>query len=154
MTSWLETYKPVASSRVQLWLAGAMWSAVGVGLASVGGYWLLRYADDRILLLLVLALCVGFGKSLLVLDRAVHRFVNRIQIRGDGKCAGGFLSLRGWALVGGMILLGRLLRGSGISRPLLGLVYAGVGTSLLISSRLFWRAWLNHQKLEGGRGGS
>jgi hypothetical protein len=148
MSSWLETYKPVASSRFQLLLAGAMWTALGVALASVGGYWLLTSASDRILLTMLLAGCVGLGKSLLILDRAVHRFAKRIQLRGEDRCVGGFLSVKAWALVAGMMLLGRFLRSSEIPRQILGLLYAGVGTGLLLSSRIFWQAWLRERERE------
>ena len=150
MSSWLEAYKPIASSRFQLLVAAVMWSAVGVGLASAGGYWLLTSAGNRILLMMVFAMCIGMGKSLLILDRAVHRFANRIQRRGEGKCVGGFLSFKSWVMVGGMMLFGRFLRSVGIPLPLLGLLYAGVGIGLLVSSRIFWQTWLDHKKVESG----
>ena len=147
MSSWLETYKPVASSRFQLWLAGAMWTAVGAALASVGGYWLLTTSSpDKIFIMMVLAVCVGLGKALLILDRAVHRLANRIQLRGEDKCVGGFLSVKTWVLVAGMMLLGRFLRSSEIPRQFLGVVYAGVGVGLLLSSRIFWQAWLRERQ--------
>ncbi len=146
MSSWLETYKPTASSRLQLWLAGAMWTAVGMALTLVGGHCLLATDGYKILILTAVAVCLGIGKSFLVLERAAHSFVSRIQLRGEGKCVGGFLSVKGWAMVGGMVLLGRLLRSVDIPRPILGLVYAGVGLGMVISSRTFWRAWLRSRQ--------
>ena len=144
MTSWLETYKPSASSRVQLWLAAAMWSFVGTGLFSVGGYWLLTPAEVKGWIIMLVAVVLGTGKSLLVLDRTANRNVDRIKLRGEGRCVGGFLSPQIWVLVLGMMLLGRLLRTIGLPRPLLGLIYAAVGTGLLFSSRIIWRAWKHH----------
>ena len=144
MTSWLETYKPSASSRVQLWLAAAMWSFVGMGLFSVGGYWLLTPAEVKGWIIMLVAVVLGTGKSSLVLDRSADGIVDRIKLRGEGRCVGGFLSPRIWILVLGMMLLGRLLRTIGLPRPLLGLIYAAVGTGLLFSSRIIWRAWKNH----------
>ena len=144
MTSWLETYKPSASSRVQLWLAAAMWSCVGTGLFSAGAYWLLTQAEVKGWIIMLVAVVLGTGKSLLVLDRTADRNVDRIKLRGEGRCVGGFLSPRIWILVLGMMLLGRLLRTIGLPRPLLGLIYAAVGTGLLFSSRIIWRAWKNH----------
>ena len=152
MSSWLETYKPVASSRFQLWLIAAMWTSVGVGLTLAGGHWLLAADGYKILILTTVSACLGIGKSRLILERAAHRFVSRIKIRGEGKCVGGFLSIKGWAMVGGMILLGRFLRSFNISRPLLGVVYAGVGAGLLISCRIFWQAWLEHRHVSLGGG--
>jgi hypothetical protein len=141
---WLETCKPVASSRTQLWLAGVMWSFVGVGLLCVGAYWLFTRAEAFGFVILLAAAGLGFGKSLLVLDRTADRIINRIKARGEDRCVGGFLSPRVWILVIAMILLGRILRTIGLPRPLLGLIYGAVGVGLLFSSRHIWSAWKNH----------
>ena len=143
MSSWLETYKPVASSRLQLLLAGCTWSTVGMGLICVGTYWLVSTSGYNIGLL-VISLCLGFGKSLLVLDRVAKRIVKRIELRGEGRCLASFYSLGGWAMVILMMVMGRILRGAGISYSLLGLIYAAVGTGLLLSSRSMWLAWKHH----------
>ena len=143
MSSWLETYKPVASSRLQLLLAGCTWSTVGMGLISVGTYWMVS-SSGNIVVLLAISLALGFGKSILILDRVAKRIVKRIELRGEGRCLASFYSLGGWAIVILMMVMGRILRGAGISYSLLGLIYAAVGTSLLVSSRSIWRAWKDH----------
>ncbi len=140
MTSWFETYKPVASSRMQLLLAGAMWSCVGVGLFAVGTYWLLKNGEAKGFILLVIAAGLGLGKALLVLDRTTTSNIDRVRARGEDRCFGGFLSTRVWILVIGMMLLGRILRTIGLSKPILGVIYGAVGIGLLYSSRLIWRA--------------
>jgi Ca2+/Na+ antiporter len=147
MSSWLETYKPVASSRLQLLLAGLMWSLVGVGLICVGTYWILS-TTSHIMGLLAISLCIGLAKSLLILDRVASRIVKRIALRGEGRCMVSFYSLRVWAIVIIMMLMGRILRGAGISYSLLGLIYAAVGTSLLMSSRSIWLAWKDHPQAD------
>jgi hypothetical protein len=142
MPSWLETYKPAVSSRTQLWLAAAMWSTVGVALFAVGTLWVLTAPKITVSLsLLFVALCLGIGKSFWVLDRTASRIVERIKLRGDGQCLGGFFSLRVWALVVVMMLMGKMLRGTDIPRPVLGLIYAAVGVGLLISSRSIWKGF-------------
>lgn len=146
MTSWLETYKPVASSRMQLWLAGVMWSCVGAGLFSVGTYWLLKNGEARGFILMFVAAGLGLGKALLVLDRTTLQNIARVKSRGEDRCFGGFLSPRVWILVIGMMILGRILRTIGLSKPILGLIYAAVGIGLLFSSRLIWRAWKNQRE--------
>lgn len=152
MSSWLETYKPAASSRIHLWLAGVMWSCVGAGLLSVGAYWLLKNGEAKGMILLFVAAGLGLGKSLLVLDRTTDRNVSRIKLRGEDRCFGGFLSPRIWLLVIGMMLLGRFLRTIGLPYPLLGVIYAAVGTGLLFSSRLIWRAWRNRRQVKVSSG--
>ena len=148
MFSWFETYKPVASSQMQLWLAGAMLSFVGAGLFSVGAYWLLKNGETRGFILLVIAAGLGFGKALLVLDRTILRNIDRVKSRGEDRCFGGFLSPRLWILVIGMMLLGRILRTIGLPKPILGLIYGAVGIGLLYSSRLIWRALKDHRKVK------
>ena len=148
MSSWFETYKPVASSRMQLWLAAAMWSCVGAGLFSVGTYWLLKNGETRGFILLVIAAGVGLGKARLVLDRTTLRNIDRVKSRGEDRCFGGFLSPHVWILVIGMMLLGRILRTVGLPKPILGLIYGAVGIGLLFSSRLIWRALKDHRKVK------
>ena len=146
MFSWLETYKPVASSRMQLLLAGAMWSCVGAGLFSVGTYWLLKNGETKGFILLIIAAALGLGKALLVLDRTTLHNITRVKARGEDRCFGGFLSPRVWILVIGMMLLGRILRTVGLPKPILGLIYGAVGIGLLFSSRLIWRAWKDQRE--------
>jgi hypothetical protein len=140
MSSWLETYKPVASSRLQLLLAGGTWSTVGMALICVGTYWLAS-TTSHLVSLLAISLCLGLGKSILILDRVANRIVKRIELRGEGRCLASFYSLRVWGIVILMMVMGRILRGAGISYSLLGVIYAAVGTGLLVSSRLIWLAW-------------
>jgi membrane-associated PAP2 superfamily phosphatase len=148
MTSWFETYKPVASSQMQLWLAGSMWSCVGAGLFSVGTYWLLGNGEAKGLIILFIAVGLGLGKALLILDRTALRNIDRVKWRGEDRCLGGFLSWRVWILVMGMMLLGRVLRTIGLPKPILGLIYGAVGIGLLFSSRLIWRAWRDQRALK------
>ena len=143
MSSWLESYKPVASSRLQLLLAGSTWSTVGTGLICVGAYWLAS-SSSHLISLLAISLCLGVGKSILILDRVAKKIVERIEFRGEGRCLASFYSLRAWALVILMMAMGRILRGAGISYALLGVIYAAVGTGLLMSSRSIWLAWKHY----------
>ena len=138
---WLESHKPGAPVTVHLLLAGLMWTVVGAVLVVVGGRWLWRSEAAAASWLAALALGLGALKARFVLDRTARKTVERIRERGDGRCLGGFLSLRSWALVGIMAVFGRLLRGSHLVRHLLGFLYLAVGTALFLSSRVAWRAW-------------
>lgn len=139
--SWVERYKPAAAVRAHLVLAGLMWTVVGAALVGFGGRWLWQLPTPTAPWLAMLAVAIGIFKSRFVLDRAARRMVDRILEHGDGRCLGGFLSLRSWALVVVMAGGGRLLRGSHLARGLLGFLYLAVGTALLLSSRVAWRAW-------------
>ncbi len=139
---WRESLKPRTSSRFQLLLAGLMWSIVGAGLFSFGFRWTMVDNPASLFLPLVAAgILAGAAKSKFLLDRTAHKIVVRIAERGEGRCAGGFLSLRSWALVLTMIVAGRLLRGSSIPSLAVGTLYVAIGTGLILSSRHAWQAW-------------
>ena len=89
---------------------------------------------------LVLAAAAGWAKGRFVLARAAGRVIERIRTRGDGRCIGGFLSLRTWALVALMMVAGRTLRHSFVPAVIVGLAYAAVGTALLVAARRLWQA--------------
>ncbi len=144
--SWVERYKPAAAVRAHLLLAGLMWTVVGAALVGFGGRWLWQLPTPAAPWLAALALAIGVFKARFVLDRAARTIVDRIRERGDGRCLGGFLSVRSWALVAAMAAGGRFLRGSHVARGLLGVLYIAVGTALLLSSRLAWRAWRHSRR--------
>jgi len=133
---------------VQLLLAGLMWTVVGTALVVVGGSWVLRSPVLLTRLLLVAAVVVGVVKSLMVLDRAARKIALRIEARGNGRCVGGFLSWRSWALVAVMAGAGRLLRSGVIALRIVGLLYVAVGIALVLSSRVLWSAFRSHTASE------
>lgn len=141
MKTWKETFKPRGSRRLQVLLAGAMWSLVGAGLLAAGTVWI---AGDGLAgldaLLLAASVALGWFKSKFLLDKSAHKIVDRITRRGEGGCLGGFLSPGSWGLVLMMIILGRLLRHT-LPPVVAGCLYIAVGTGLLRSSRLPWAAW-------------
>lgn len=140
---WVDTLKPRASPRVQLALAGALWTVVGSGLFAAGLRWILTGEGGAAPpALVLLALGAGLLKSRLVLDRTAKKIVARITVRGEGRCLGGFLSPGSWLLVLAMIAFGRLLRQL-IPLPIAGVLYAAIGTGLLVSSRVAWARWLS-----------
>ncbi|MFC2144276.1 hypothetical protein ACFLQM_01160 [Acidobacteriota bacterium] len=140
MTHWAESYKPAAVVRTQLMLAWMMWVAVGSALVAFGARWLWSAAPIFAPWIAVGAVLAGVIKSRLVLDRAARGVVARIRSRGDGRCLGGFLSLRTWGMVVLMMAAGRLLRGT-LAHGIVGPLYIAVGTALCLSSRLSWQAW-------------
>jgi hypothetical protein len=144
--SWVERYKPATAVRAHLLLAGLMWTVVGAALVGFGGRWLWQLPTPAAPWLAALALAIGVFKARFVLDRAARTIVDRIRERGDGRCLGGFLSVRSWALVAAMAAGGRFLRGSHVAQGLLGVLYIAVGTALLLSSRVAWRAWRHSRR--------
>ena len=138
---WLHAHKPSASRCTHLLLAAILWSAVGLGLVVFGTRWVLQAEHRYVPAALIAAAAIGAIKSELVLRRTANRIVERIQLRGEGYCIGGFLSVGSWAVVAAMVGLGRWVRHTSAPRFAVGLLYVAVGTALLLASRHAWRAW-------------
>jgi hypothetical protein len=145
MRKWLDAYKPAAPASTHLLLASLMWTIVGAVLLGFGARWVLAGRTVQAWAILGIAVFLGLLKGRFVLRRTADRMIERIRARGDGRCLGGFLSLRSWALVAVMAGAGRLLRGGLTSRTVLGFLYAAVGSALLLAALRIWAAWYRHR---------
>lgn len=116
-----------------------MWTVVGAALLSLGVDWVLHGFGRLGLAFIVLFVGLGALQARYILDGVADKAVRRIEERGDGRCLGGFLSVRSWVLVLLMMTLGQLLRASQLPRAHLGMIYVWIGSALLIASRRYWR---------------
>jgi len=132
---------PAAPVRYHLAAAALLWTIVGSALLYFGVKWTVITHEPIYFWLLVPSLAVGIFKAHLVLFRAADRTTTRIIKRGDGKCIGGFLSIKTWVLVAFMITGGRLLRAFVFPLGVSGLLYAAVGIALAYGSMRLWKTW-------------
>jgi len=133
----LARFKPSASIKAHLLAAALMWSFIGIYLMARG----VLLSRDVFGWLAVVALAVGTGKALLVLDRTAGKNIARILAMQEGACLGGVYSWRMWGMVVCMMIGGRLLRNSSVPALWIASLYIAVGWALLLSSRLLWRQW-------------
>ena len=152
MQDLLKKLSPPASERAQLLGAAVMW-AIGASILLVRG---LDYVHDRSWHAGVLALGLALGvlKSRVLLDRVARKAISRIRARGRAHFFG-FFSARSWALIalmmGGGILLRRLVvHPDVIGAGIMGAIYIGVGTALVLADRLFWHAVFRLPKSDPG----
>lgn len=131
-------FKPGVSRRVHLFAAPFLWTVAG-GLLMFRGWRWIEVPSHPLFLLAALGL--GTLKSILLLDRIIHRTVHRIRYFADNTCLGAVYSWKSWLLVLAMIMAGLLTRHFCISAPWLGALYLAIGWSLLFSSRLGWFAF-------------
>lgn len=141
LTGWLERWKPAAGVRTHLFSAALLWTAVGSALSVAGIAWCFGPALPWPLVLAGAGVAAGLVKGRYVLRTMAERNAARIVARGDGRCLGGFLSLKTWLLVVLMMTSGIILRRSALPRPVLGVLYSAVGTALLVGSAVLWRAF-------------
>ena len=88
--------------------------------------------------LFIPALIIGTCKSLFILDKSAQKNLNRLSKKQDGSCLGGVYSPTMWGLILAMIIMGKLLRKSGLPGDYLGVFYVAIGWALFLSSRLLW----------------
>ena len=121
--------------------AGLMWSAVGLMLCYLAFGWLKLIPIDRwilltlggVLLAVILYAC-GFSK---LADKNIRRISNLI---GDKICVFAFQEWTSYPLVIVMISLGIFLRMySPIPKPLLAVMYIGIGGSLFLASLYLYK---------------
>ena len=106
------------------------------------GLWNILYVEDPYKLLWVaLALGAGLLKAKMVLEKTAFNISDRIRNRPEPSCLFGFMPLKSWLLIAGMIMLGILLRKSPLNRSLVWSIYIAIGAALFASSRIFWRNW-------------
>ena len=143
----LTALKPAAPVGIHLLLAALTWCTVGGVLLVLGSTWTLRWDSAWAIPALALAITLGLLKAWLVMRRIAQRTVARILERGGGRCVFSFIGWPSWLLVLVMIALGRWLRSSALPLPLVGLLYAWVGTALAAGSLVAWGALLRRRRL-------
>ncbi len=142
MSHWFSRFKPGVSPKTHLFLASALWTTIGLVLIYRG---IIYLGPDYLLPLSILGIILGSLKSLLVLNKAASRGVERIKRFGDNTCIGAVYSWRTWLLVIAMMLLGVILRMSPLSPLFIGTVCITIGWALLFSSRYPWQQWFSWQ---------
>ncbi|MDZ4166644.1 MAG: hypothetical protein U1E08_02970 [Coriobacteriia bacterium] len=128
--------------QTQIVSAAAMW-LIGASILLIRG---LDYIQGRSwhAWALAVGLSLGVLKSRYLLERVAAKAVERIRTRGPAFFLS-FFSLRSWALValmmgGGIWLRSLVVADDQIGAGIMGAVYVGVGTALLLADRVFWHA--------------
>ncbi len=135
-------YSPAVGTGTQLVAAAGMW-LIGASILIIRG---VGYLSDRHWHAWALAagLALGLLKARLLLTRVAVKAVDRIRTRGRAHFFG-FFSAKSWALVATMMGAGMVLRRlvvhpDAVGAGIMGAVYIGVGTALLIADQVFWSA--------------
>ncbi len=136
-----KNFMPGACLKTQMLTAAIMWSVVGAFLFSRGLINILQIHDPYKPLWIGLALAVGIFKAKVVLEKTANKISARIKQRPEPSCLFGFMPLKSWLLILGMIFLGVMLRKSPLNRSLVWSVYIAIGAALFASSRIFWKGW-------------
>ena len=134
-----QKFKPAAGKRVRVFLAGFVWICAGVLLLSFSASWLdgffandsLKFTGAGIFLALVIH-HFGFLK-------VVDKNLGRLLPVNEPKCIFSFISWKSYIIIAVMITMGFLLRHSPIPKPMLSVLYTGIGLALILSSVRYLR---------------
>ncbi len=139
-------------------LSGLLWFVVGVSLLSLGlsllihasettGHYplisrlegLVGSADSAALLIVCVALGIGYMKGRYVLIKSVRRVVERICSVEEPRAVYGMYSWQYCALIGSMVLLGMSIKFFGLPNDIRGLVDVAIGGALVNGAMLYFR---------------
>lgn len=134
------------------WAGAFPWTLIGTGLLLLGtdlaarSSWLAGHPLGLISLM-VSALGLGYLKGRFVLAPVAGRTLDRLADRAGGgrlKSIISALGLRSLLLVAGMMLLGILVRRSGLWPELRAWVCLAIGFALIWSARVYWQEIIGH----------
>jgi len=136
MNKFLNRFNPAVG---KIWLqlaAGLMWSGVGGMLIAFASRWLKLVNWVTLLLLILAGLLLGAAIYLFGFSKLARKNIRRIDsLAKQRNCIFAFQEWKTYPLVVFMIALGIYLRVySPIPKPLLAILYLGIGFSLLASS--------------------
>ena len=150
---WINKLKPGTPKNWLLLTAGLIWTAVGILLVSLALGWILQPAVDSGWIYLV----SGFGLAYLIYKFGFSRLAakNNQRIKDlpvEKPCLFAFQEWHSYPLVLLMIGLGITLRKfTPIPKPLLGILYIGIGGGLGGSSLIYYRQILQNIKIRQSR---
>jgi len=135
----IDKWKPGVSNRVLLLIAGIVWIAMGALLNSFAYAWLRNEQPSYALW----AALIGFACGLVIHHfgflHVVDKNLGRILPLKGKRCVFSFMPWRSYILVGVMMATGILLRHSPIPKLYLAVLYAAIGTALILSSIRYLR---------------
>ena len=127
---------PAAHRNVLIFLAGLVWSLVGLGLMTAAAYWLV-HANRGISIALGVSILAGLLIYRLGFSRLALKNLVRIRDQAPGKdkvCLFAFQDTRSYFIVIIMMLMGYTLRHLPLPRIYLATVYLSIGLGLFLAS--------------------
>jgi hypothetical protein len=131
---------PAADRKVLIFLAGLVWSLVGLGLMTAAGYWLVG-EEHGLALALGVSIIAGILIYKLGFSKLASRNIVRIMEQAPGKdkvCLFAFQDTRSYFIVVIMMAMGYTLRHLPLPRIYLVPVYMSIGLGLFLSSLRYY----------------
>ncbi len=134
--------KPAAKRSTLILVAGLLWSAVGLLLMTIAGFWLSRGESWQVWLLAPAGFLLGWLHFRKMFEKLVGVNISRIEEQAPGHervCVFAFQNIRSYLIAFLMMAMGYALRHSPIPKVYLAPLYLAVGVGLFSSSVAYYR---------------
>ena len=132
---------PAANRKVLVFLAGMVWSIVGLALITAAVNWLIS-ANGGVVYAVATGIVIGGGIYYFGFSRLAAVNLTRIYTQAPGKdkvCIFAFQNKRSYYIVIIMMLMGYTLRHLPINKIYLSPVYLAIGLGLFLASLHYYR---------------
>jgi len=146
----LHKYKPAVHKIWLHLLAGMVWLGVGIMLTAFSSRWLQPVGLSSMLLLILAGLVLATLIYYFGFSKLAQKNIRRISAYGKERvCLFAFQEWKSYPLVAFMVLLGIYLRiYSPIPKPLLAVLYLGIGGGLFLASLHYFANAMNMFKAQ------
>ena len=139
----LKSLKPAVTKPWLVAIAGLMWTGVGVMLCRLAYHWFVVTNTGVAAILGSLGAVMALAAYHFGFSKMAQRNIKRLSLLKDRTCVFAFQTWKGYLIIGFMIILGAILRGSQIPKPYLAILYTTIGGAIFLSSfhyyNLLWR---------------
>ncbi len=139
----LKSLKPAVTKPWLVAIAGLMWTGVGVMLCRLAYHWFVVTNTGVAAILGLLGAVMALAAYHFGFSKMAQRNIRRLSLLTDRTCVFAFQTWKGYLIIGFMIILGAILRGSQIPKPYLAILYTTIGGAIFLSSfhyyGLLWR---------------
>jgi hypothetical protein len=144
----LRNLKPAVSNTWLIFIAGAMWSSVGLMLCRSAYSWLALFQWSRIAPLALTGIALALLMNRYCFSGIARKNVARLSLLPGKTCIFAFQRWQSYLLICLMIILGIAVKMSPIPRSYLAVLYTTIGGALLLSSLKYYRClW----QIRGGK---
>jgi hypothetical protein len=135
----LKDLKPGVSNAWLIFIAGAVWSSVGLMLCRSAYFWLALFQWSRIVPLAVAGIVLALLMNRFCFSGIARKNVARLSLLTGKTCIFAFQRWQSYLLICLMIMLGIAVKMSPIPRSYLAVLYTTIGGALLLSSLKYYR---------------
>lgn len=134
--------RPAVARYWLMLLAGLLWTGIGFGLCVTACVWLSEMDWPRNGLGSLLGFGFGGVMYRYAFSPLARRNLERIASQPTEVCLFAFQAWKSYGLILGMTAVGMVLRHLAVQRLMLGVIYAAIGTGLLLGSAIYYEAAL------------